>query len=100
MDDQPCRNFFLEPQASFHRRYEALRAYFVDGCTPAEVAARYGYKPATFNVMISRFRGQIHRHTVPPFFSPTDAGGPQDDSATKTATAPRGPRSPISETST
>ena len=100
MDDQPCRSFFLEPQAPFHRRYEALRAVFVDGRPPAEIAARYGYKPAAFNVMISRFRGQIRRDTVPPFFSPMGADGPRDDRAAKTATARRRPRSPISEPST
>lgn len=100
MDDQPCRSFFLEPHAPFHRRYEALRAFFVEGHPPAEIAARYGYKPATFNVMISRFRGQIRRDTVPPFFSPMDADGPRDGHAAKTATARRRPKSPISESST
>jgi hypothetical protein len=100
MNDQPCRSFFLEPQASFHRRYEALRAFFVEGHPPAEIAARYGYKPAAFNVMISRFRGQIRRDTVPPFFSPMDAAVPRAVRAAKTATAPSRPKSPISESST
>jgi len=100
MDDQPCRNFFLEPQSPSHRQYEALRAFFVERQSLAEVAARYGYKPAAFNVMISRFRSQIRRHDVPPFFSPTAAVGPRDDRVAKTTTAPRKPKSPISGSST
>lgn len=100
MDDQPCRSFFLEPQSPFHRRYEALRAFFVEGRPPAEVAARYGYKPAAFNVMISRFRGQICRDAVPPFFSPMAAAVPRDGRGAKTTTARRRPKSPIGEPST
>jgi len=100
MDDQPCRSFFLEPRAPLHRRYEALRAFFIEARPPAEIAARYGYKPAAFNVMISRFRGRIRRDTGPPFFSPMDAGGPPGDGAARTATARRGPKSPINGPST
>ena len=36
---------FLEPSNSTHRQYEALRAFFVDGLSSAEVAARFGYTP-------------------------------------------------------
>jgi len=100
MDDPPCRSFFLEPRAPFHRRYEALRAFFVEGRPLGEVAARYGYKPAALNVMISRFRGQIRRDTVPPFFSPMGADGPRGGRAAKTGTARRGPKSLINASST
>jgi len=100
MDDQPCRSFFLEPQSPFHRRYEALRAFFVERRPPAEVAARYGYRPAAFNVMISRFRGQIRRDAAPPFFSPMAAAGPRDGRGARTTTARRRPKPPIGEPST
>jgi hypothetical protein len=100
MDDQPCRSFFLEPQSPFHRRYEALRAFFVEGQPLAEIAARYGYKPAAFNVMISRFRSQIRREAAPPFFSPMAAAGPRASCGAKTATARRRPKSPTGEPST
>ena len=30
MKDTFCRRFFLEPKQTLHRRYEALRAVFVD----------------------------------------------------------------------
>ena len=100
MDDQPCRTYFLEPRSPFHRRYEALRAVFVEGRPSAEIAARFGYKPATFDVMVSRFRGQARRGTVPPFSSPMAAAGPRDGRAARTTTARTRPRSPISGPST
>jgi hypothetical protein len=37
--------FFLEPTQARHRQYEALRAYFVEGRSPTEVAQRFGYTP-------------------------------------------------------
>jgi hypothetical protein len=100
MDDQPYRSFFLEPRTPSHRRYEALRSVFVEGRPPAEVAATYGYKPAAFNVMVSRFRGQFRRDAVPPFFSPMGADGPPGGRATRTTTARRRPESPTSGPST
>jgi hypothetical protein len=38
-----------------HRRYEALRAYFVEGATAGEVAARFGYAPSTVVAMARDF---------------------------------------------
>jgi len=35
--------FFTAPSQVNHRRYEALRAFFVDGMTHAQAAARFGY---------------------------------------------------------
>jgi hypothetical protein len=75
MDGQPCRSFFLEPHLTLHRRYEALRAFFVEDRPVSEIAARFGYKPTALKVMISRFRTQVPRDGVPPFFSPTAKGG-------------------------
>src|ERR1039458_7664641 len=39
--------YFLEPSEPAQRRYEAMRAYFVDGLTAGEVATRFGYSPAS-----------------------------------------------------
>src|SRR5712691_2217739 len=47
--------FFASPSAVAHRRYEALRAYFVDGLTAAEAAARFGYAPGTMVAMVRDF---------------------------------------------
>src|SRR5215469_13697120 len=67
MDDQPCRDFFLRPRFTFHRRYEALRAFFLEGRPPAEVALQFGYKPAALKVLISRFRHDVRGQDIPPF---------------------------------
>jgi hypothetical protein len=100
MDDGPCRSYFLEPQSPFHRRYEALRAFFVEGQPPADIAARFGYKPATFDVMVSRFRTQARQGTIPPFSSPMAAAGLRHGRAARATTARMRPRSPISGSST
>jgi transposase len=48
--------FFLEPASPSQRQYEALRAYFVDGTSTAEVAQRFGYTPGSFRVLAHHFR--------------------------------------------
>lgn len=35
--------WFTVPEQVNHRRYEALRAYFVDGLTHAQAGERFGY---------------------------------------------------------
>lgn len=49
-------DFFLSPQSSLHRQYEALRAYFVDEEPSAEVARRFSYSPNSFRVLCHQFR--------------------------------------------
>ena len=96
MDDQTCRDFFLEPRSTFHRRYEALRAFFIEGRPPTEVAARFGYKPAALNVLISRFRHDVRGQDMPPFSSPTAADGHRAGHAARIAMGRTRPPSPIS----
>ncbi len=64
--------FFLEPANAVHRQYEALRAYFVEGLPSAEAAARFGYSPGSFRVLVHRFRHAPKRE----FFA-APAKGPQ-----------------------
>jgi hypothetical protein len=52
---------FVEPSNSTHRQYEALRAFFVDRLPSAEAAARFGYTPASFRVLVHQFRNQPQR---------------------------------------
>jgi hypothetical protein len=75
---EACRDseFFLEPQQTFHRQYEALRAVFVEGRPLEPVARRFGYKVSTLQSMISRFRADRRRGGTPPFFARTAADGP------------------------
>src|SRR6516164_7510635 len=63
---------FLEPSNSTHRRYEALRAFFVEGLPSAEAAARFGYTPGSFRVLVHQFRQDPERAF---FLTPTK--GPQ-----------------------
>ena len=49
---------FLEPSSARQRRYEVLRACFVERLPVPEVARRFGYTPGTLHVMCSKFRRQ------------------------------------------
>jgi hypothetical protein len=62
---------FLEPSNSTHRQYEALRAFFVEGVPSAEAAARFGYTPGSFRVLVHQFRNHPGRD----FFVPTAREG-------------------------
>src|SRR5580704_1239962 len=64
---------FLEPTNSTHRQYEALRAFFVDGVPSAQAAARFGYTPGSFRVLVHQFRNQSRREF---FLPPVRGAGP------------------------
>jgi Transposase DDE domain len=66
----PLAQYFLEPANPTHRQYEALRAYFVEGLSAAEVAERFGYTPGSFRVLAHHFRHDPQRA----FFLPTNKG--------------------------
>ena len=85
------RRFFLEPQQTFQRQYEALRAIFVEDEPLERVAERFGYKPSTLQSMASRLRADCRRGVTPPFFSPTAAGGPSGPVRAEVARAPETP---------
>jgi hypothetical protein len=48
--------YFVEPAEPAQRRYEALRAYFVEELSATEVGARFGYSPANVHQMASELR--------------------------------------------
>ncbi|MGH7866658.1 MAG: hypothetical protein ACREP9_03255 [Candidatus Dormibacteraceae bacterium] len=50
--------FFLEPQSTAHRQYEALRAFFVENLPSYEVARRFSYTSGAFRVLCCQFRRQ------------------------------------------
>ena len=50
--------YFLHPAGASQRRYEALRAYFVDDMPAAEVADRFGYSTASVHQMATLLRGR------------------------------------------
>jgi hypothetical protein len=52
---------FLQPVNATHRQYEALRAYCVEGLPSAQAAARFGYSPGSFRVLVHEFRQDPER---------------------------------------
>lgn len=68
MDDDPCRHFFLVPHQLLQRRYEVLRAFFVEQRSQAEIAAQFGVSPATVQSLARDFRAQMRSGNVSPFF--------------------------------
>src|SRR4051794_24425754 len=74
---------FLEPSNSTHRQYEALRAFFVDRVPSAEAAARFGYTPGSFRVLVHHFRNDPDRT----FFAPPAPEGRPRASSNGCATA-------------
>src|SRR5437763_4495033 len=67
VDDSSCRRFFLEPTQTLHRRYEALRAYFLERRPLRDIAQRSGYTYNTLRDLICDFRAQCREDRVPPF---------------------------------
>ena len=53
---RPGAEYFVEPSEPAQRRYEALRAYFVEGLAASEVGARFGYSRANVHQMASELR--------------------------------------------
>jgi transposase len=67
------REFFLHPSDPMQKRYEALRASFVDGLSASEVAERFGYSVHTVNALRRDFKAG----TLPSFFRPLVKGPKQ-----------------------
>jgi transposase len=84
MDDTRYRQFFLDADpTTYHRRYEALRAVFVDGLSQDEVAARSGFTYGSMRQLIHGFRAAMRSGSPPPFFKrPSPAGHPASAATT------------------
>ena len=74
MNDTLCESFFLQPTQPLHRRYEVLRAAFVEHRPLQDVARQYGYRYGSLRNLVTDFRAQCRAGQVPPF-SPNRAGG-------------------------
>jgi transposase len=53
---RPGAEYFTQPASAAQRRYEALRAYFVEQATAAQIADRYGYSTASVHQMATMLR--------------------------------------------
>jgi hypothetical protein len=71
-----------------HRRYEALRAYFLDGRPLAAIADQFGYRRSSLKSWVCRFRAACARGHPAPFFFPTAGVAPPAGAARKTAPGP------------
>jgi len=97
MEDPHCRQYFLAPQQTAHRRYEALRAVFLNGEPLAVVAQRFGYKVSALKSMACRFRAVCRHGVTPPFSFRMAEGGPPGRAAARTDAGRTYPRSRIAE---
>lgn len=70
--DDPARRFFLQPQTTAQRQYEALRAVIVEDLPQKEVAQRFGYTHDSLRQLLRDFRASC-RAGQPPPFSPRHA---------------------------
>jgi hypothetical protein len=70
MDDTCCHDFFAHPASTFHRRFEALRAFFLDRRPMAEIARQFGYRYGTLRNLVSEFRAQCRAGRFPLFSPP------------------------------
>jgi hypothetical protein len=72
VDDSSCRRYFIEPNDTLHRRYEALRAYFVEQRPLREIATQFGYTYDTLRQVIHQFRTRCRSDSPPLFSRPRD----------------------------
>ena len=75
MNDLPCTSFFGQPTQPLHRRYEALRAVFLEHRPLPEVAEAFGYAYGSLRNLVTDFRTQCQAGQVPPFLPNHPAGG-------------------------
>ena len=94
MDDSICRRFFVEPEQTSHRRYEALRAIFLEELPLNQVADRFGYRPAALRSLVSRFRSGCRAGSPPPFSFATELDARLAGKCVKTKVVRSCPQSP------
>jgi hypothetical protein len=52
----PELSFFLQPETTVHKRYEALPCFSVEGMTAQEVSAKFGYTVSTVYALTRDFK--------------------------------------------
>lgn len=67
--------FFTRPASPAHRRYEALRAFYVDGLPYNKAAEKFGLSPAYLKKLMSEFTSSL-KDDQNPFF-PAKKKGPK-----------------------
>jgi hypothetical protein len=77
-----------------HRRYEALRAMFVEGLPLNHVADRFGYRPAELRSLVSQFRSGCRAGSPPPFSFAKDPDASLVGACAQTKAGQSSPKSP------
>jgi hypothetical protein len=95
MDNTRCRSFFAHPTQTLQRRYEALRAVFLDERPLNEVAQRFGYRYGTLRNLVAEFRAQSRAGQSPPFSPRRRMADPDPRGAITRPLGPNPPRSPM-----
>ena len=67
-DADRCRAYFLQPQSAAQRRYEVLRARFVEGESAEAIGARFGLSPLTVYAQVRDFKAAQDSDEPPAFF--------------------------------
>src|SRR4030066_429135 len=62
--------YFQNPKEPAQKRYEALRAYFLESLTQKEAAKRAGYSISTFQSLVSNFQNGKVEFFVKPQYGP------------------------------
>jgi len=72
------KDFFLKPEQPFHRRYEALRAFYVENKAARQVAELFGFSENYFNKLRSYFHQTLKQGKMPNIFAaPTPGRNPK-----------------------
>jgi len=96
MASRPGHEQFTRPSQPNQRRYEALRAYFVEGVPAAEAAARLGYTRASLEALVRDYRkGRLGELFMAP--RPGPKSQPKKDAARELAIKLRRQRHGIEE---
>ena len=76
--------FFQHPQAVAHKKYEALRAFYVEGKSATEVAQQFGYTLSSFYSLTRDFKRQLKEPNPSQQFFLVSAAGRQPKDPTQT----------------
>jgi len=90
MDDTAYREFFQQPTQTYHRRYEALRAVFVDQRSQKEVARAFGFTYDSMRQVVREFRRYCDAdgNTEDPFFEMLMSDAQPDKTTTNSSNRP------------
>jgi transposase-like protein len=62
------KEYFKTQEIVNKKRYDTLRAFFIEGATAQEVANRYGYTPSSLYSLVRDFRKYLKEGNREDFF--------------------------------